>query len=470
MALPAWAMGQAGEPCDPQAYLGYEPGGYKGELVVDLVWQRRVRAVAAEGGCLRYVMRAAPRAGVFDSIETLPLGGQAIGFVATAPDGRQRVFDALGRALLNEPFQRLRPVIGRSQTPAGTTLEIARQDVHSFARFERGKLTARAPRWYGVSGSTTDLALRQSVQDHEGLRVVAVEGAPAGVGLLDLKTLREVVPPRFAGAGAFMVGQPRRPWLLFGQHGRAGGDVIEFFRPDGTPLALPSARDADVALVYGHPARVAYLVLRDAERAGCHFFDSAWRPLLPVMVPVTPGHPCPVLREGEALRFTGPDARVHGYRYTATGQFQSMGAPVPGTLVAAHRDWFVVRLPVPDVEQAAPPSQPPTPFSPTASEPAAGGASDAALPPVEAAALAAVEAARRGAQREQSLLTPALPPGQAARYQILGADHQPVPDARAFEGFENLGCGHWRVLRDGAWYQFDHEGQLSTRFTVPFSC
>ena len=56
-------------PCWPDAYTGKERLSHNGSAA-DLSWYRRVRAEPTAQGCLRYMLRAAPRAGMFDSILT----------------------------------------------------------------------------------------------------------------------------------------------------------------------------------------------------------------------------------------------------------------------------------------------------------------------------------------------------------------------------------------------------------------
>ncbi|MDO5624187.1 MAG: hypothetical protein Q4G71_05825 [Pseudomonadota bacterium] len=482
---------QTAQPCVDYAYTGYGPTGPKGEWEVDLTWQRRVRAEASPAGCLRYVLRAAPREGAFDSLEPVPLGGSVTGFVGTRDD-RQWLFDPFGRRLLDEAFNGGVEIaytggpLTDDHLPAALTLK-AGKGRYTYLRVQNGRMVARAPHGYTLQSSSTPLGgQHRPVNFGAFKRVATQEGRVEAVGLIDLRSLREVVPPRYADVGVLAEGEERKPWLLFGQRGAAGGERIDFFKPTGEPVALPAARHLDLVTEFGSPLRVRYMMLRDAERAGCIYIDRQFKPMLPETVPVPPGHPCPVLSEDEPLRLTSASGHVHRYRYQAASGLTPLGPPVPGALVAGHRGRFVVRellaseqaLPVAPVD--APIDTPAAGAAAAAAAAATGGAALPA-PPVDAAeralaeaAAAAESAARRDAARETPMLPTEPPAGTPVRYRIYHDDGTPVPaDAGAapgFDGFENLGCGVWRVQREGQWYQIDAQGQLGTHFTYPFSC
>lgn len=412
-------------PCTPDAYQGFAPTGYKGSLETDVDWHRRVRAVASqEGGqaCQRYVLSAAPRLGPFDSISTVDLGGGVKGFIAQR-DAQSWLFTALGRDILGGPVpgeitDEYQPGIMTSPRTALLSYQAA-DGLRHFVRVSRGQVVARSPQGYNVSGGhVTELGARH--QPPQGMNLLRVWVPDRGMGLLDTRTLREVAPPRYQGSGVLT--HANKPWLLFGHMLATPGAParVDFFLPDGTPLALPAVRDF---ALYHIGDEVQYLALTDAQDTACHYLDAQRRPLLPMAVPKLAGDPCPHLSASDPLRFATADGQVHRYRYIPGQGMQALGAPVPGQLLDGRRGRFVLRLP-PKGLPAAP-----------ASAPAAPGVADA-----------------------------------PARYQVYRDDGQPIPDALGFEGFENLGCGTWRLQREGVWYELDSKDQLSTRLTYPFSC
>lgn len=434
-ALLGWApptlaqRAPAPPPCTPDAYQGFAPTGYKGNPETDFDWHRRVRAVTSrEGGqaCQRYVLSAAPRLGPFDSINTVDLGGGVKGFIAQR-EARSWLFTALGRDVLGGPVtgEIAREDLDNGLASARTVLLSypGEDGLRHFVRVGRGQIVARSPQGYDVSGGhVTELGSRHQPPPLplSGIGLLRVWLPDRGMGLLDTLTLREVVPPRYQGSGVLT--HADKPWLLFGHMLATPGAParVDFFLPDGTPLALPAARDF---ALYHISDEMQYLALTDTQDTACHYLDAQRRPLLPMAVPKLAGYPCPHLSASDPLRFATADGQVHRYLYIPGQGMQALGAPVPGQLLDGRRGRFVLQLP-PKGLPAAPASAP-------------------AAPSVAAA---------------------------PARYQVYRDDGQPIPDALGFEGFENLGCGTWRLQREGVWYELDGKDQLSTRLTYPFSC
>lgn len=500
---PALARGAlpAAAPCDAAAYRGYAPAAGQGAPVLDMAWHRRVRPVRTDQGCVRYVLGAAPRLGQFDRIHTLPLGGGVTGFAAYR-DGQSWLYSALGEDLLGQP---LRGEIRAEPPPAGprdsgdprdprapdaATLALVQADgATRYVRLQRGRVQAQSPHAYapwpapGASPALPALArrhapappLRQVLAAQAGQAAAgAGQGARGAatntaadaamnaatnmpqnmaMGLLDMRSLREVVPARYAAAGA-LPGRGGAPWLLFGQQAGAQGGALHWFLPDGAALPAPMPATRAFSLVHAPGGGVAYLALLAADGAACHYLNPQRQPMLPLAVPLAPqaapaaaedASACPPLDARQPLRFTGADGRVHRYRFTPADGLQPLGAPLPGRLLAAHGGRLVLQLPLPP----APPSVPlPTPS-------AAPGLPASA--PVAAPAASAPTAATSDA--------PAAAP--LPRYQVYLDNGQPLGGAQGFEGFEDLGCGAWRLQRDGLWHGLDAQGRLTPPPTAP---
>ena len=470
-AVPARALdAQDLPPCAPDAYTGKERQSHNGSAA-DLDWYRRVRAEATPQGCLRYVLRAAPRAGLFDSIRPVPLGGFAVGFEA-AQGNQRRLFSPHGQDLLGEAYgQPVRvawPALpdgawqygryaGRGQPPAALTLALADDSRGTvFLRVQQGRVIARSARLTTAGG---ELARRFAVPAASGLQAVtnAQGDTRSATGLLELATLREIVPLRYADAGALPEsGQPQKIRLLMARRppGKTGetsesdaSGAIDFFLPDGRPAALlPDGQTAHtVQDAPGPDGQRRYLALQDRVSGTCHYLAPTLQTLLTGGVPATADKPCPALREGQPLRFTDAAGRTHRYSYTPQNGLTALGAPLPGTLQAQSANHFMLLM---------------------ANEAEETG--DTARPGLQASASKAQDKTPE-AQGE----TPAAPdsnespeppaPRRAPRYMAYDDTGTPIPDAVGFDDFEDQGCGAWRVLRDGQWRHFTEGGLLPDR-------
>ena len=199
-------------PCWPDAYTGKERLSHNGSAA-DLSWYRRVRAEPTAQGCLRYMLRAAPRAGMFDSIAPVPLGGAVMGFEAVQ-DGRRRLFSAHGQDLLGDTYsQPLRVALpalppsawkngryaGPGQPPAALTLALGDESRGTvFMRVQQGRAVARSA-WLAAPAQG-EWARAHPVPEAAGLQAVA--NAQGETGLLALATLHMTVPLRYAAVGA----------------------------------------------------------------------------------------------------------------------------------------------------------------------------------------------------------------------------------------------------------------------------
>ena len=419
-------------PCWPDAYTGKERLSHNGSAA-DLSWYRRVRAEPTAQGCLRYMLRAAPRAGMFDSIAPVPLGGAVMGFEAVQ-DGRRRLFSAHGQDLLGDTYsQPLRVALpalppsawkngryaGPGQPPAALTLALgdgSRGTV--FMRVQQGRAVARSA-WLAAPAQG-EWARAHPVPEAAGLQAVA--NAQGETGLLALATLHMTVPLRYAAVGALPEsGQPRKIWLLLAQRPAPGGEpggepgnkqasgLIDFFAPDGRPVtALPAAHAVQDALAANGQRR--YLALQNRESGVCHYFSPTLQTLLAGGVPAAPHTPCPALREGQPLRFTDAAGRTQRYSYTPQNGLAPLGEPLPGALVAQGANYFMLAL---DTETA---------------------------------------------------------PAGSARYMAYDDSGDPMPDAVGFDDFEDQGCGAWRVRRDGQWRFFTEGGLLPDRAPPVAGC
>lgn len=437
--------------CQSNAYQGYVNTGRAGGLQTDVEWHRRVRPVtstATDGSaCLRYVLRAAPRLGPFDEVAPASLGGGTLGFLAYQGD-QTRLLTVLGRDVLGGPATGGLQHRDRISSPlaANAALWQTQPTDGSGTRYvwlHQGRVLAQAGP-YQVRGWHSRWEEPQWRRYLEPVSAPNATAKPSGAGLLDLRTLREVVPTRYADAGVLFhwdsATRQAKPWLLAGVHtakpatpgapGVQAQDRYEFFYPDGKPAPLPAAS----AYALKQPLQGAgpeYLALTDAQGSACHYYNARLQPLLPLAVPKPAGQDCPPLRADDALRFTTADGLTHRYRYRPGQPLQALGAPLPGELAAGREGRLVLQ-----VREPAP-----------------------AAAPVASAASAASAAA-----------SAAQPQPPAPRWRVYSDAGQPLLDGRAFEGFEDMGCGHWRFLLDGQWQQLTPEGQLSPRLTMPFSC
>ena len=432
-------------PCVAGAYTGQTSAA---DGRIDLNWYRRVRAQADEGErCVRYLMRAAPRLGAFDSIHPVPLGGGAQGFEARRGSERH-LLTPQGQDLLGAPYSQplalvwpipataAAPQSAASASPSSAhtlppllpaTFTLAvRDDARGLAylRMQNGRLLSRSP-WF-ADPPESELTARHPVPPASGLRPFLLAEPPGQVGLIDLRTLKQTLPPRYAAIGALppdaatpktgevaaaaKAGEAASAvWLLFGQ--RPEGDdaasaTLDFFWPDGRPIAhLPAAQDLRDSLTPEGQRR--YIILHERRAAICHYYSPALQTLLPGGVPLPAASArCPALREGQPLRFTDAGGHTRRYSYTLAHGLRALGEPLPGQLVAQSANHFMLELPPP---------------------------ADVSADPV------------------------------APRYMAYDDGGHPLPDAVGFENFEDQGCGLWRVQRDGQWRTFTEDGLLPER-------
>lgn len=425
----AWAAREASaQPCLPGAYQGYSQEDPRASGVTDIVWHRRVRAVnsSADGQpCQRYVLRAAPRLGPFDAVHTTHLG-DVTGFIALQGD-QGRVLTELGQDVLGEPYGGDWTFLGHQPDAKGQSMalfsyRLSGTPARRYVQLRHGKLLARSPNSYSEAGSNGD-SLPQPPS--AGPRLLRVALDQDRWGLLDLRSLRELVPPRYQKAGV-LTAEDDQPWLLFGEnnaHPGGMGPQVHFFRPDGTALNLP---DVGQFLQVSAPSgQVEHLVLTSRDGSRCRYLNASLQALLPQAVPKLPADACPQLRPDEPLRFTGADGLVYRYRYSPDKGLQSLGLPLVGSLRAGFGQRLLLQLHAASAPAASAPA-------PAASEPA-----------------------------------PATP---TVRYKVYSDAGQPLLDGQSFEGFEDLGCGHWRLLRHGEWLQLTPEGKLGPQTGAPGRC
>lgn len=468
---PALARGAlpAAEPCDAAAYRGYALAAGKGPPVLDMVWHRRVRPVHTDQGCLRYVLGAAPRLGEFDRIHTLPLGGGVTGLAAYR-GGQSWLYSVLGEDLLGQPLHgeiRAEPMFADPRVPDVVTLTLVQADgATRYLRLQRGRMQAQSPHAYvpwpapealpALARRHAPAAPLRPVRIAPGTQADQAAAANTAMGLLDMRSLREVVPARYAAAGA-LSGRGGVPWLLFGQQTNAQGGTLDWFLPDGTalPLAMPAMRA--FSLSQAPDGGVAYLALLAADGAACYYLNSQRQLMLPLAVPAVSqvasadkaedASGCPSLDAHQPLRFTGADGRVYRYRFMPADGLRPLGPPLPGKLLAAYAGRVALQLPPSPLAVA-----PAVPASVPASVPAVAPASAASAP----AALPAASAASTLASDHDAAAAAPLP-----RYQVYLDSGQPLNAEQGFDGFEDLGCGAWRLQRDGLWYGLDAQGRLT---------
>ena len=440
LAAPAWGSTvahKAGEitACVPNAqsqalaqpYDGYQPTGYKGALERDRAWFAAVRKTRHHDGTSRYVFRHA-RAGrrvEFESIETVSLGGSAVGFAAYR-QGCGELFDARGQQLDVPAFEELEsdgwdlpPQSARLKRKVSGPEESS--GAFSYLLFVNGQLMAASPHQYLARYSQAKISSANTQIAATGRAIVAVTPS-AGIGLLDLRTLREVLAPSWEGVDQisdFTLGNDRSAasYLL-----ALDQDGLHLHTLDGRPIALP--RFDSISFIHGwyaqDNARLSPdsdpLVIqtqelsRDAHGKNadgpCRLYNQALQPLLESALPAGA---CLRKSVRSARHFAySTDGRTQIYRKQLTGDrlltLERIATDVDGALVYALDGGTLL------------------------------------------------------------LQTTRQPP-----YRLVTPEGQDVPE-RSFDAFHNMGCGFVSVRRGDKRWMLQQDGSLSSQLLYPFSC
>ena len=193
-----------------EPYDGYQATGYKGSMEPDKAWFAAVKTVSLPNGGKRFVLRKAPAKPqiAFESIETLALGGKAVGFIAYR-QGCGELLDAKGQSLGVPAFDALQADLPSRDLPHSVLLKrtvvVAKpgaepETANSYVRFTRGKLVASSPHQYLLGDGLASISSANSELDASNLRAVHIS-EPVGAGILDLASLHELLQPRWSGVG-----------------------------------------------------------------------------------------------------------------------------------------------------------------------------------------------------------------------------------------------------------------------------
>lgn len=459
IAFPAWSS--AGAPpagaftdCvpDPQRtavaepYQGYQATGYKGAMERDTAWFAAVRPMAQPHGAVRYVFKHTPPAQrvAFESIETLSLGGKTVGFAAYR-QGCGALFDARGKALAVPTFDVIEDEYTRNAPPHSTLLKRkvfiskAVGTAFSYVRFTQGRLVASSPHQYLMDYSP--VAITSVNTELEGLskKAVAISDT-GGMGLLDLRSLREVLAPRWLGVGQItdfarsgQTGNKPLPAYLLARDAQG----LQLHRLDGQPIALPhfdrigfvhgwypQGRVPDAPYVDPIVVQTQELEThpdpagRERTTEGpCRLYDATLQPLLDTALPASACLHTPPGRDSHYFAYSA-DGKTEIYRKQLTAQhllkLERTATDIDGKLVYA----------------------------------------------LDSGAMLLQTATPTPAQNQ---------PPQARPYRLVSPEGQDIPERR-FDDFHHLSCGFVTVRKDEQRWMLNQDGSLSSGMRYPFSC
>lgn len=308
------ALGPARADCTPDDQVLDLPGPHLEAQLRDpalpRAWRSAVRRQRGADGLVRYQVRPVGRApprdeAWYETVEPVGLGGRSLGFLLRR-GGCQWLRDARAEALPLPAFKNLSTVnpAGRAEGAARVVLVLDDDEQRLYAAFVDGRLQATSPRAYARRSPANSLALWGP--DH--LRAESV-GSEAGFGVLDLRTLQEVLAPRWAGVGVLEFDAGRH--YLVADDGRSH----TVFSADGSRRLLEGLGRLKVMrggwFRGGGPDSTMLAAWTGADR--CRIFDGDLKPVLPWPLPATHDQ-CPswqVDLGGPQLLAEGPDGRTH---------------------------------------------------------------------------------------------------------------------------------------------------------------
>lgn len=395
-----------------EPYTGHTPTGYKGAMERDAVWHRLVRAQTLADGGVKYRLRQKNLAGTsrnawYDSIEPVDLGARQPGFIVRR-DGCASLLDAAGQLIDTPGFNRLEEI--NDGTPGERLFKLLTDNragsTYRYARFAGGRLKAVSPRDYLMNYYASSLP--QSYMQ-KGL-IGGVASEENGHGLIDAKTLEEVVKPVWRGTGGLGLpnDQGANRYLLVDD-----GKTRTLFSADGRTRLLGNiSKITLIANWFAHkadlqPADKAIIAASEAGEQTCRLFDIKLNLLLPLSIPLQQGE-CPSQQAGYPPRFyvadTG-DGLIHVYSTEQTGRLQPLSV-IPGKLVGTAPTGLVITW----------------------------------------------------------VDTP-----QGKRYRVFLPDGKRANEDD-FDEFRHLGCGFFEVRKDTQWLTLRHDGSVTEMRYYPFSC
>lgn len=409
IAFPAWSACKPDPdaPVSESPYVGYVPNAVTGKMERDPLWHQAVRHLRkGENGQL-FELRNQPGI-LFDSIEPIDLGGGVKGFVAMR-EGCKQLLNRQGKPLRAPLFNAVESEVlaPKVLSPGQTLLRLKFEESYMWVRIDRGRFQAISPRPYLLAHSRSSLDTRQLPPY---LRAVAAS-FDNGHGLVDLRTLKEVLLPEWSGVtGVGVNGDIQTTRYLIAAHGR---QRILFPLDGGAPL-LKGITSLEVInnwfpFQQGRPAvNSAVMIVRMEGDAGCRLLDMRLTPLIPQLLPARHDD-CNVdrLRAAQKYLITDADGQtVHAYAIEPEGRLRWLSS-TPGQLDAA----------------------------------------------VDSTGLMVVRV-----QTEQ---------GTVHRTYFVNGTRAREED---YTGFQNLGCGFLRVVLNGQWFSLYRDGTTSSKMYFPFSC
>ena len=300
-----------------EPYDGYQPTGYKGSMEPDKAWFAAVKTITLPDGHKRFAFRNAPAKPqiAFESIETLALGGKAVGFIAYR-QGCGELLDAKGQSLGVPAFNALEADITSRDIPRSVLLKrtvviekpgTEPETANSYVRFTQGKRVASSPHQYLLGDGLASISSANSELGTHNLRAVHVSETD-GAGVLDLTSLRELLQPRWSGVGQIIDalgtpdknGQPEPRFLL-----AMDSQGLHLHTAQGQPIALPrfdhmtmwrnwlpsAAGDGKDKAPVNPPLLIQTQELKaDKTPQSCRLYNEALQPLVDEPVPA---HYCP---------------------------------------------------------------------------------------------------------------------------------------------------------------------------------
>lgn len=233
---------------DREAYVGYQPTGYKGSMERDETWFRFVTPVKQGDGTVRYGFKKqrASYKTLYDSIEPVFLGGNARGFAAYR-NGCGTLLDFRSKELGLPSFS----TIESDYIPEGQGANVVRLKLSGlassgwrYALFQNGKLKALSPSDY--VDNTFANAVDSRLYLPPGYRDVSSKMTD-GWGVIKLETLDEVVSPRWQGVGGLIVYEDYAMKNTYSAYLVAKDEQrLHLYSSDGNPLRIPPFDDIRV--------------------------------------------------------------------------------------------------------------------------------------------------------------------------------------------------------------------------------
>ncbi|WP_432258265.1 hypothetical protein [Cupriavidus sp. TMH.W2] len=259
----------------------------------------------------------------------VPLGGKHLGVVAYRqgcgellyPDGKPAAVERFSGITLDSwaDDRTSRHVRYRLDFAGGPAAE------HAYVRFTNGKKSAESPHHY-VSSASWDIAFVQAGQGQQ-LRIEAI-AVPGGFGVLDMRTLREVLRPEWERISTIEETHTTVPQELNGPaYLVATKDGSQVFSLSGERVDIPLFDEIEVLYNFffpvssgGRPDPVLWRTI-DRKANGCMLYSMSFRPLLPTPIPLDHRGECPAdhWKDSPGFAVTDANRKTHMYRKELAG-------------------------------------------------------------------------------------------------------------------------------------------------------